>query len=621
MSVTTTPRSADTCVTLVGSSFTPLDANPGTDDAPPGLMTDPIVVVGAGPTGLTAAFELARQGIRVRIVDKAFAPRADARESADRSRAIGVQARTLELMQMRGLSDELVRLGHPTAGSNVYGGGKHLLHVDFGHLDTPYPYLLFVSQTRTEHVLERALEARSVAVERGVELLAFAQDPLSREPSPVQVVLRHRDGRLEELRTPWLIDAEGAHSSVRATLGVSFAGRMRDETYALGDVLVSGPLAEDEFSLFSTPEGFLGMFPLGGRRFRIVASLARADAPTEVPPEIETLQALFDERSPVSARLRDLRWSSWFHIHSRVVPRMRVGRVLLGGDAAHIHSPAGGQGMNTGIQDMINLAWKLAFVLRGQAPEALLDTYEGERLPVLRGVGGTTARVTELMGSRRPIVRRLFGQLAPYLGRLRAAQRLVPLRVSQLSVGYRRSPLSGHHGRAGRLRAGDRLPDLRVRSRTAHGADWEDASLFELVDPSRFTLLVVHARDGGGDGSGEGDGRASGDGDGRGGGDGGDGHGRGGGGAGVDWCSAVQPWPVVRVVGISPPRDQAARARFDEALGRAGSVLLVRPDAYVGFVGGRGTGARHLAAYCARWLTPATSPSPASPRIPRPVTA
>lgn len=537
-------------------------------------MPNPVLIVGAGPTGMTAALELSRLGVPVRLIDKAPAPPPGAPPPAERSRAIGVQARTLELLEMRGLADEMLRQGHPTAAVSVYSGGKRLLHLDFSHIDSRYHYLLFVSQMETERILREAIEKLGVRIERGVELVGFAQDALTPDPCPVKVVVRHPDARLEQIRAPWLIDAEGAHSTVRATLALPFSGHTRDETYALGDIAVDGDLSQDEFHLFSTEYGFLGLFPMGGRRFRIIAGVAPSTmtASTGRAPAIEDLQAIYDERSPIEARFSDMRWASWFRINSRMVQHLRIGRLLLGGDAAHIHSPAAGQGMNTGIQDMINLSWKLALVMKGLAPEELLDTYEDERLPVMRNILSKTEAITDVMSSRRPVVRGLLRYVGPRLGRARPVQRSVPFRVSQIAVGYRHSPLSAHHGRAGRLRAGDRVPDLPVLARVAHGGAWEERPLFELLDPLHFTLLVVQPDH---DGT-----------------------------AGVDWCGAVRPWPIIRVVGISAPPGDAARARFDATLGRSRGVFLVRPDGYVGFAGGKHASARHLEPYCRRWLTP-----------------
>ena len=191
------------------------------------MANDPVLVVGAGPTGMTAALELSRLGTPVRLIDKAPPRPPGAGPAPERSRAIGVQARTLELLEMRGLSEPMLRLGHPTAGCSVYSGGTLLFRLDFSGIDSRYHYLLFVSQTETERLLRETIEKQGVPIECGVELVGFAQDPAPPEPRLVTVVLRHADGRLEEATAPWLIDAEGAHSIVRTTLALPFEGRPR----------------------------------------------------------------------------------------------------------------------------------------------------------------------------------------------------------------------------------------------------------------------------------------------------------------------------------------------------------------------------------------------------------
>jgi 2-polyprenyl-6-methoxyphenol hydroxylase-like FAD-dependent oxidoreductase len=202
-------------------------------------MADQVLIVGAGPTGLTAALELSRLGVSVRIIDRQSAP-------STTSRAIGVQARTLELLQLRGLSEELVRLGNPGLAGSVYGGGKRVFRLDFTQVDSRYHYLLFVSQADTERVLREAIEKRGVVVEWSVELIGLSQDILAHDASPVKVVLRHADGRLEQAQASYLISAEGAHSVVRATLDLQFEGKTLDEEYALGDLHIDGELAETD---------------------------------------------------------------------------------------------------------------------------------------------------------------------------------------------------------------------------------------------------------------------------------------------------------------------------------------------------------------------------------------
>ena len=525
-------------------------------------MTDPVLIVGAGPTGLTAALELSRFGIPVRLVDKSPEP-------ATTSRAIGVQARTLELLQQRGLADEMVRLGNPGHGASVYGGGKRVVRLDFGHVDSRYDYLLFISQAETERILREAVGRHGVAVERGVEMVGLSQDALSHDPSPVKAVLRHADGRLEQAQAPWLISAEGAHSAVRTTLDLQFEGKTLDEAYALGDLHIAGDLPETDFHIFSSPHGFMGLFPMGGGRFRLIASnpISKPEKGTE--PSLAELQSIYDQRSHIPARFHDMTWSSWFRINSRMVPRLKVGRLLLGGDSAHIHSPAGAQGMNTGIQDMINLGWKLALVMQGKAPAALLDTYEQDRLPVMRNVLFKTENLTGLIGSENPVVRSVFNHLGPYIGGSELMQENSTARMSQVALGYRDSPLSSNHAHGGALHAGDRVPDIRIRHRTAEG--WAEAGLLELLDPSRFVLLVAHGSE-----------------------------------ADMldpELSDGAAPYAdLVTLLELAPPTDASAQGAYEAALGRQSGVFVVRPDGYVGLASGSHSAARQLAEWRQRWL-------------------
>jgi len=516
-------------------------------------MPDRVLIVGAGPTGLTAALELSRLGIAVRIIDKQAAP-------PTTSRAVGVQARTLELLELRGLADEMVRLGNPGLAASFYGGGKRAFRLDFTRIDSRYHYLLFISQAETERILRTAVEKQGVRIERGVELVGLAQDVLSHDPNPVRVVLRHADGRLEQAQAPWLISAEGAHSTVRATLDLPFEGNTRDEQYALGDLHIDGELAETDLHIFSSAHGFLGLFPMGNRRFRLMASNPLSRPSKDTAPTLEELQAICDQRSQIPARFRDMSWSSWFRINSRMVARLKVGRLLLGGDAAHIHSPAEAQGMNTGIQDMINLAWKLALVLKGQAPPALLDTYEQERLPVIRDVLAKTEGMTNVIGS---------GNVGPWAQEAERAQDTIATRMCQLAIGYRDSPLSATYLQEG-LHAGNRVPDLPVRYHRDDGAGWQEKTLFSLLDPSRFTLLSVRSAESAA--------------------------------APADLYDAVQPWrPLIGVVELAPA-PETGRERFQAVFGRSDGVFLVRPDGYADLTTAISAAADHVAAYHRKWF-------------------
>jgi 2-polyprenyl-6-methoxyphenol hydroxylase-like FAD-dependent oxidoreductase len=533
---------------------------------------DPFVLIaGGGPTGITAALELRRFGIPVRIVDEKEGPVAT-------SRAVGIQARTLEEFQLRGLADDLVRIGHHATGGDIYGEGKLLVHVDFTKIPSSYNYLLFLSQNDTDRILREALDAEGAAIEWGVKMIAFGQDA-----SGITATLEHCDGSIEEIRPAYVIDAEGAHSIIRSTLGLEFKGKTLDESFVLGDVHITCDLSNSNFHIFSSLQGFLGLFPMGGSHYRLVAGDPTNDPAQSAAPTLEELQAIYDQRSHIPARLHQLMWSSFFHINSRMVKNLRVGRIFLAGDAAHIHSPAGAQGMNTGIQDAMNLGWKLAFVMRGIAPERLLDTYEQDRLPVMRSVLMGTEGMTNITGGHS-MMRTFFIHLAPLIANAEFVQKSATSHISQVALNYRTSPLSDDNFGDGSLVAGDRIPDLEIRavSSPAKGASIESRKVFSLLNPSRFTLLLANFVD-----SNE---------------------------IRAKLSQSSSPWPqlpwteipwlqMIDIFEISAPPGEAGKP-FAECFGVKPSITLVRPDAYIGF---RGTQASTEAftKYCNQWFSPA----------------
>ncbi len=531
-----------------------------------------VLIAGGGPTGMTAALELARFGISVRIIDKKEAPETT-------SRAVGVQSRTLELMESRGLAEEFVRIGNPAVGGSVYGGGKRVFRLNYSHIDSRYNYQLFISQAETERILREALARENVEVERDVEMIAFSDNS-----SGVTAVLRHKNGTLEQVTASYLISAEGAHSIVRNSLGLQFEGKTLDENYALGDLYIDGDLPASDFHIFSSEHGFMGLFPLNGGRFRLIASNPLSQPSKDTEPSLQELQSIYDQRSHIPARFRDLTWSSWFRINSRMVERTKVGRLFLGGDSAHIHSPAGAQGMNTGIQDMVNLGWKLALVLKGQAPEKLLDTYEQDRLPVIHNVLTKTEGLTEIIGAENPIVRSLFNHLAPWIAGADVVQQNSTARLSQLALGYRESPLSVHHGHAGSLRAGDHVPDFPLQVVRASDAK-ENQTLFKLLNPSRFTLLFVGISDAPT--------------------------------LHVQISQKLALWhELIEGIQIEPPNGEEEHKRFQDYLGSSPAMLLIRPDGYIGFQGGEHS-VSELADYCRSWLLPSSEHS--STGVPSPL--
>ena len=534
--------------------------------------TRPILIAGAGPTGMTAALELARFGVPVRLVEKKAGP-------ATTSRAIGVQARTLELFEQRGLVDAMLAAGNPARGLTIHGGGRDRMAVDFGHIPSRYRCVLIISQAETERILRDELARRGVAVEWGVELIALAQaeghdaaESGAGAGGRIGATLRHPDGGLEEVDAAYLIAAEGAHSLARSTLGVPFEGHAFGEGYALGDFTLDGDLPDDRMQVFAARTGFMALFPFGGRRFRLIVSKPRGPAAPGAEPPLAELQAIYDERSEVPARFRDLTWSSYFRIHSRMVAGLRRGRACFGGDSAHIHSPAGGQGMNTGIQDMINLGWKLALVYHGRATPALLDTYDEDRLPVIRAVLKQTEALTDAMGVENPWFRSAFDHVAPLVVGTSFVQDKAAATVSQVAYDYRAGALATTTAHHGHLRAGDRLPDLAATvAGPAPGVADAQGRLFGLLDPGRFTLLLAN-------------------------------------GANPDaWRARVEaeivgPWAdLVRVVAVGPPADAEGRDAYAKALGDRPALVLVRPDSYIGFLGDEAHGPA-LGEYLRRWL-------------------
>jgi 2-polyprenyl-6-methoxyphenol hydroxylase-like FAD-dependent oxidoreductase len=432
-------------------------------------MTVPVLVVGAGPTGLTAAVELSRLGVGVRIVDRAP-------ERSLTSRALGIQARTIELLRVRGVGDELVRLGNPARATTLYSGSEKLASIELHRMASEFNYVLLLAQSETERLLTEQLNRHGVKVERGVELTA-----LTRRRDSVSAVLRTGDGTEETVDASYLIAADGSHSVIRKTLGLPFLGRSLTHNYVLGDLHLAGDVPEDQLSIFLARNGFLAVFPMGDRRFRFMATDPDGITGDTGDPTLEDIQRLYDRTVDLPAQLYNLNWSSRFRINSRHMTTLRDGRVFFGGDSAHVHSPAGGQGMNAGIQDMINLSWKLAMVINGQARDELLDTYQSDRLPVIHQLVQMTERATRAFNSTNPLVHAAITRLAPIvLARSRVQAKAAP-RLGQLAASYRDCPIAKGGGRIGSLRAGDRVPDLRVGG----------GRLYDLLDLSTLTLVVT----------------------------------------------------------------------------------------------------------------------------------
>jgi 2-polyprenyl-6-methoxyphenol hydroxylase-like FAD-dependent oxidoreductase len=343
-------------------------------------------------------------------------------------------------------------------------------------MPSEFNYVLLLAQSETERLLTEALNRQGIKIERGVELTALTQ-----HRDAVSTVLRSGVGAEEVVDASYLIAADGSRSAIRKALGLPFSGRSLTHNYVLGDLHIAGDVPEDQLSILLARNGFLAIFPMGDSRFRFMATDPDGITGDTGDPTLGDIQQLYDRAAHLPAQLYNLNWSSRFRINSRHMTTLRDARVFFGGDAAHVHSPAGGQGMNAGIQDMINLSWKLAMVLDGRARPELLDTYQSDRLPAIRQLVRMTERATRAFNSTNPLVHAAITRLAPIvLARSRVQEKAAP-RLGQLAAGYRDCPIAKGGGRIGALRAGDRVPDLRVG----------DGRLYDLLDLSTLTLFVT----------------------------------------------------------------------------------------------------------------------------------
>jgi len=409
-----------------------------------------VLIVGAGPTGLVLALWLTRLGVRVRIVDKTA-------ESGTTSRALAVQARTLELYNQIGIADAVVERGRRMIAGNFWVAGKKAARVVIGEMGSglsPFAYALVFPQDEHERLLIERLSEVGIQVERQTELLRFEE-----ANSRVTARLKRPDGTEETCEAAYIAGCDGARSAVREGLQIGFPGGTYEHLFYVADVQASGAAINGELHVALDRADFLAVFALKGEgRARLIGTVR-----DEIGKQNENL-SWNDVGKRVIQWIRidveRVNWFSTYRVHHRVANRFRKGRAFLLGDAAHIHSPVGGQGMNTGIGDAVNLGWKLAAVLHGRANEAILDSYEPERIAFARRLVATTDRAFTAVTSTGTMARfvrlHIVPRAAPLLFKFKATRRLMFRTVSQTGVNYRGSSLS--EGHAGTVHGGDRLP-------------------------------------------------------------------------------------------------------------------------------------------------------------------
>jgi 2-polyprenyl-6-methoxyphenol hydroxylase-like FAD-dependent oxidoreductase len=375
-----------------------------------------VVIVGAGPTGLALSAELKRLGISSLILDRLEA-------GANTSRAAVVHARTLEVLEPLGVTPELLQEGIVVPTFRVRDRNRILTSISFQDLDTKYPFTLMCPQNRTEAVLLRRLQSLGGAVQRPCDVVAV-------QPGENEVEVQFQSGKeLKTVRTKWLVGCDGMHSVVREQASIPFIGGDYEESFVLADVEMDWPLDRDEVSLFFSDKGLVVVAPLPGNHFRIVATMKEAPP----APSIADLQQIFQERGPENAAITIGRivWASRFHLEHRVAKVLRLGRILLAGDAAHVHSPAGGQGMNTGIQDAIALASALQETLQ-QGNDAALDKWQQKRLEIAHSVVKMTDQMTKMATASSYGVKLLRNAVLSIVGQIPFAQHALAEKLSEL---------------------------------------------------------------------------------------------------------------------------------------------------------------------------------------------
>jgi 2-polyprenyl-6-methoxyphenol hydroxylase-like FAD-dependent oxidoreductase len=392
---------------------------------PDALIDTDVLIVGAGPVGLFLANECARRGLRWRIVE------ARSTQSAH-SKALAIFPRTLEIFDMAGVVRPFLEAANRVTSVSVITHGRTLAHMRFAPEESPYSFIAMVPQDVTERLLVEQLRRRGGAVEYETSFVSAAL-----RDDYVSVTL-DRKGRRTELNAAFVVGCDGAHSAVRHLLNLPFEGARYDSLFMLADIQTNETLPADELQLCPSESGPVAIFPMSATRRRIVATIEHAE---EEAPSLELVREILKQRAPAGIEAQALYWSSFFNIHHRQVAQLRVGRMFIAGDAAHIHSPFGGQGMNTGLQDVWNLVWKLDLVLHGRGNNRLLDSYSAERRPVIKHVIETTDILTRVMGTPNKLVQALRDTIIPMVSRLAPFQHAFVERLSELGIAYRGSPI------------------------------------------------------------------------------------------------------------------------------------------------------------------------------------
>lgn len=406
-----------------------------------------VLVVGAGPVGLFCANELLRHGLNVRIIDK--------KEGlSDKSKALGLHIRTLDVMDDCDFLKEILSQGQRVEGAIFNSRGKPLFEVNFNGIGSKRNYLIDLPQNQTETIFYQRLLSQQMPVAWQTELVSFSQSSLG-----VKATIKDKDGNTEEIKADWLMACDGSHSTLRHLVNESFQGAAYEQTWWLADVHIDWAKPQNKMLIYVNDRGPLACFPMGETRYRVVMT-----APPAFSGELtlDDIVSEFKIRSLEAFTLSNPLWLSQFTIHHRQIQNYRHGRVFFAGDAAHIHSPMGGQGLNTGIQDIYNLVWKLAMVQRGLAKDELLDSYQAERHPIGEQVLKKTDLMTRMILLRNPVLISLRNAFARLMVSLKPVRKAIARDLAELTISYAKSPIVYVQGAAGRLKIGEYIGDFSL---------------------------------------------------------------------------------------------------------------------------------------------------------------
>jgi 2-polyprenyl-6-methoxyphenol hydroxylase-like FAD-dependent oxidoreductase len=447
-----------------------------------------VLIVGAGPVGLFLANECARRGLRWRLIETRSS-------QSEHSKALAIFPRTLEILDMAGLVGPFLERANRVTSVAVVTHGRTLAHMRFAPEQSPYPFVAMVPQDVTERLLVEALSRKGGVVEYETTFVSAVQ-----QGERANVTL-DRKGETIHLTASFVVGCDGAHSAVRHLLNLPFEGAEYNDSFILADVETNDTLPADQLQLCPGESGPLAIFPMSATRRRIIAVIRNEEGDA---PSLDLVRKILAEGAPSGIEARGLHWSSYFRIHHRRVARLREGRMFIAGDAAHIHSPFGGQGMNTGLHDVWNLVWKLDLFLHGHGNEQLLDSYGAERLPVVKNVIEMTDLLTKAMGTPSKLAQILRDAFIPMVSRLAPFQHAFVQRLSELDVAYHGSPIvegAGERYFDESIRGGDGIRsrfllmvDSHAESSTIQAATQLAESFRDIVElrsPSRHDITLV----------------------------------------------------------------------------------------------------------------------------------